>query len=162
MLESCLRKKMLNCRHHVLLFFTWYLLMAKWCLSSFRIAAPGFVGDDHQNSLWYRIISSRRAAAARIWANTISAQQHSKVLISQGWRCKLCWFEHVRLSLGILVQIRDHKPQNWSLLREVQISSPICSQSDGFNKMFSIQKKHQDLQKKKHLKNLFRRTFNMV
>ena len=75
-------------------FFTWYLLMAKWCLSSFRIAAPGFVGDDHQNSLWYRIISSRRAAAARIWANTISAQQHSKVLISQGWRCKLCWFEH--------------------------------------------------------------------
>lgn len=54
----------------------------------------------------------------------------------------------VRLSLGILVPIRDHKPQNWSLLREVQISSPICSQSDGFNKMFSIQKKHQDLQKK--------------
>ena len=54
----------------------------------------------------------------------------------------------MRLSLGILVQIRDHKPQNWSLLREVQISSPICSQSDGFNKMFSIQKKHQDLQKK--------------
>ena len=47
----------------------------------------------------------------------------------------------MRLSLGILVPIRDHKPQNWSLLREVQISSPICSQSDGFNKMFSIQKK---------------------
>ena len=99
-----LRSTMLNSRHHVLLFFTWCLLIEKWHLSSLPIAAPGFVGDDQQNSLWYRImlrdeLKQPGSEQTPVTASSIQRYGYHRDQKSEN----RCWFEH---------EIRC-----WSLLR---------------------------------------------